>query len=327
MKDFINFITHPVFIWVVVALLVIGLGFLVASYLVASHMVYVKTLKRQTKDTWAREVPSELEERSVQMYNVGRQWATENAHRKHDVHIVNNGLNLYGEFYDFGSDKCVFVMSGRTESLTYGYYFAIPYAKCGYSVLVVDPRAHGFSDGEYNTVGFEESKDAAAWVNHIKEKFNVKSVVIHGICIGAAGGMLMSTSKDCPDVVDAIVTEGMFVNFAESVKNHLIERKKPVFIMLDLIDGKMKKYTGHSMKFGPVDVIDKLDKPLLMLHSKEDIYSTPDKAEILFAKAGTKDKQIVWFEKGDHSMLRYTDTERYDGAIADFLKKLNNKGE
>ena len=84
-KDFINFITHPVFIWVVVALLVIGLGFLVASYLVASHMVYVKTLKRQTKDTWSREVPSELEERSVQMYNVGRQWATENAHRKHDV--------------------------------------------------------------------------------------------------------------------------------------------------------------------------------------------------------------------------------------------------
>lgn len=322
MKEIIEFLTNPIFLWIAIPLLAGGLFIWVLSYFVASHLVYIKTLKRVSKDTWSRKISSELDERAVSMYNTGLKWAEENKEYKNDVHIVNNGLNLYGEFYDFKSDKCVFILSGRTESLNYGYYFAIPYAKCGYSVLVVDPRAHGLSDGEYNTVGFEESKDAIAWINHIVEKFNIKSVVLHGICIGAAGGILALTSKNCPKEIKAIVTEGMFVNFAESVKNHLIERKKPVFIMLDLINAQMKKYTGHSMKVGPINYIDKLDKPLLMLHSKEDIYSKPEKAEELFNKAGSVDKQIVWFPKGDHSMLRITDTERYDNAIKAFLEKI-----
>ena len=325
MENVIKFLTNPIFLWIVGALLVSGLFMWVLTYFVASHQVYISTLKRKDKNTWSRDLPSELEPRSIFMYEQGKKWAETNKQYKCDVHVVRDGFNLYGEFYDFKSDKCVFVMSGRTESLKYGYYFAIPYAEKGYSVLVVDPRAHGLSDGEYNTVGFEESKDAIAWINYITKTFNVKSVVFHGICIGAAGSIIASTSPNCPKEVTAIVTEGMFVNFAESVKNHLIERKKPVFIMLDLIDEQMKKYTGHSMKVGPINYIHNLNKPLLMLHSKEDIYSTPEKAVELYNKAGTTDKEIVWFAKGDHSMLRYTDTERYDNAIKAFLDKLDKK--
>ena len=86
--------------------------------------------------------------------------------------------------------------------------------------------------------------------------------------------MFAITHDDCPACVRGIVTEGMFINFRESMKNHLIERKKPVFPILQCIDFWMKRYTGHSMSKGPVDVIGKLDKPILMLQSKEDRYST-----------------------------------------------------
>ena len=318
----LNIITHPVFLWIHIGLIIVGVTIWIVSYFVASHQVYVKTLKRSSKEQWGRDYPSELEERSIKMYQTGISWAESNAEFKKDVHIINNGLNLYGEYYDFGAEKSVIILSGRTEALRYGYYFAIPYHSAGFNVLVVDPRAHGLSEGFYNTVGFEESKDAIAWANMLKNDFGVKSIVLHGICIGAAGGMLAITSKDCPNVVKGIVTEGMFPNFAESMKNNLIERKKPVFIMLDLIDAQMKKYTGHSMKIGPIDFIDKLEKPLLMLHSKEDKFSKADMAQKLFDKAKTNEKNIVWFEHGDHSMLRITDTEKYDEAIKEFLKKI-----
>ncbi|MBO5866930.1 MAG: alpha/beta hydrolase, partial [Clostridia bacterium] len=213
----------------------------------------------------------------------------------------------------------------RTEALKYGYYFAIPYAKLGLNVLVVDPRGHGLSDGEFNTVGFEESKDQVAWIKHLQQQFGIKSVILHGICIGAAGGMYALTSGNCPPIVDGFVTEGMFANFYQSMKNHLIEKKKPVFIMIDLIDAQMKKYTGHSMKFGPIDVIDKLQTPLLMLHSKKDPYSTAEYAQKLFDKAGSQHKDLVWFEHGDHSMLRITHTDQYDNAIAQFVSQIYNK--
>ena len=77
------------------------------------------------------------------------------------------------------------------------------------------------------------------------------------------------------------------------------------------------------MRFGPIDVIHKLNKPLCMLHSKEDLYSRPEYAQKLYDLAGCENKRLVWFEKGKHSMLRITDTEKYDTAIAEFLTQLN----
>ena len=318
----IDIITHPAFIWTVVGLAISGLMMIPITYVVASYLVYTKTLRRNSEDQWSRNMPSTLDTQSVQMYETGLKWAEENAHRMSEVHIVRDGLNLYGEYYDFGSDRCTVILSGRTETLKYGYYFSIPYSKYGTNILVLDPRAHGKSEGKFNTVGFEESKDLLAWLDHIKKEKGVKSFILHGICIGAGGGMLALTSGKAPDCVEGIVTEGMFPNFSESMKNHLIERKKPVFIMNDLIDFWMKHYTGHSMKYGPINVISKLDRPLLMLHSKEDLYSTPEYAQKLFDLAGCEHKKIVWFPHGKHSMLRITDTKKYDAAIEEFLNEI-----
>ena len=106
------------------------------------------------------------------------------------------------------------------------------------------------------------------------------------------------------------------------------EKKKPVFIFIDLIDFWMKHYTKHSMKFGPLDIIDKLDVPLLMLHSKMDLYSRPLYAEKLFNKSGSKVKELVWFDTGKHSMIRINniklniDDNDLEGVI---LKKLKIK--
>lgn len=313
-------ISHPAFYWSVIALVGSGLLLYAISFPVASYFVYVRTLKRSDKEQWSRELPSDLAPDSLEMYRIGAEWAEQNKEYKKDVHIVSDGLNLYGEYYDFGSKSCVVILSGRTECLKYGYYFSIPYHKKGLNVLVIDPRAHGLSDGEYNTVGFEESKDAIKWFEFAIKELKVEKIVVHGICIGAAGGMLAVTDKSCPEQVKAIITEGMFPNFGESMKNHLKEKKKPVFVH-KLVNLWMKKYTGHTMYYGPIDVIDKLDKPLLMLHSKKDLYSRPEKAKELFEKAGVSDKKIVWFDEGKHSFLRITDTERYDNSIIEFLSE------
>lgn len=308
--------------WVALALILSGIFMWFLTVFVASYCIYNATLRRKSKDKskWSRE-PIGLEGQSLLMDEEGMRWHSANVEHKKDIHIVNGGLNLYGEFYDFGYDRAVIILSGRTESLRYGYFFARPYAESGFNVIVLDPRAHGLSDGEFNTVGFEESRDALAWTRFARDTLGMRTIVYHGICIGAAAGMLALTSGECPECVKGIVTEGMFPNFGESMKNHLIERKKPIFMIYRATDNWMKHYTGHSMDYGPIDVIARLDRPLLMLHSKEDLYSTPEYAERLFELAGTEKKRIVWFEHGSHSMLRITDTELYDYSIKQFLSK------
>lgn len=298
----------------------LSVGFYFFSVIFASYCIYTATLKRKDKDQWGRTI-SIRTELTEKMDAEGMAWQREHDAFRKDVHIVHKGLNLYGEYYDMGSDKVAMILSGRTESLRYGYYFAKPYADSGFNVLVIDPRAHGLSDGQYNTVGFEESRDALAWVCFLEENFQIKTVVFHGICIGAAAGMLAITADDCPSCVKGMVTEGMFANFGCSMKNHLIERKRLMWPVMQCIDFWMKHYTGHSMMRGPIDVIDKMDKPLLMIQSKMDKYSTPENARKLYDKCPSREKSLVLYETGDHSMLRITDTEKYDGAVKDFLAR------
>jgi len=306
---------------IVTVLLALGVGFYFFNMFYAAWRIFCETLMRKSKDHWARKLPADVEPMQAEMYRQGSLWQKEHKGFKQDVHIVNEGLNLYGEYYDMGFDRAVMVLSGRTESLIYGYYFAIPYARAGFNVLLVDPRGHGLSDGKYNTTGFDESRDALAWVRFLNAEHGVETVVFHGICIGAAAGMYALTSEECPDCVKGMVTEGMFATFAYSMKNHFIEKKRNFPTLLFFTDFWFKHYTTHSMKKGPIHCIDKLNVPLLMLQSKKDKYSTPDNAARLFEKCGSANKRIVYFDEGGHSMLRITDTERYDGAIKEFLNE------
>lgn len=303
---------------ILITIVIFLIIFCIIMTVIPSWFIYTRTLRKNTPEQWSRENAPEM---LPVIRSEGSVWHEEFKNYAREVHIVREGLDLYGEYYDFGNKKCAVILSGRTETLIYGYYFARPYMDSGYNILVIDPRAHGKSGGIFNTVGFEESKDALQWVIFLHDEMGMESVIYHGICIGAATGMLGITSENCPDYLDAIITEGMFPCFNESMRNHLKERKKPVFPTLWATDRWMRHYTGHSMKKGPADVIGNYRKPLLMLHSKEDIYSTPENAQKLYDKCPSDKKRLVWFEHGGHSRLRPTDTEKYDSAIKDFVSE------
>lgn len=308
-------------LYVVIGFLAISAVFYCIMIAVASNRIYILTLKRRSKEQWGRQI-SMITDETLAMDAEGLEWQKEHNEYKKEVQIQRDGLNLFGEYYDLGFDKAVVILSGRTESLRYGYYFARPYSESGFNVLVIDPRAHGLSDGEFNTVGFEESKDALAWCRLLHDEHNVKNIVYHGICIGAATGMLGITSDECPEYLRAIVTEGMFPCFNQSMRNNLKQRKRLMFPVLQCIDLWMRKYTGHSMKYGPINVIHKLDKPILMLQSKVDKASKVEYATKMFDMCPSKEKEFVLYETGEHSMLRITDTERYDTSIKNFLNRI-----
>lgn len=310
-------------LWILVALVVFALLHVVCS-LIAAYCIYDATLKRKSKEQWGRDSEGENDLQN-KMFAIGREWHKENIEYKKDVHIVNDGLNLYGEFYYKGSKKAVLVLSGRTDTLKYGYYFAKPYWESGYNVLVIDSRAHGESDGVYNSLGVHEGRDALEWIKFICKEYGVESFVLHGLCIGAAAGVYAVTSPDSEKYVSGMVSEGMFVNFGESMKKHLIERKRLWFPVLECIDFWVKRYTGHSMMKGPIDCVGKIKKPILMLQSKEDRYSTAENAQKLFDACSSEKKKLVLFEKGAHSMVRINNEKKYDEEIKAFLAKIEQK--
>ena len=320
----ISVAVSPMLIWICVGVFLLLNLLLGAIFLViTANIVFHRTMVRETKETWSREC-SDSDPEQIAMYEEGLLWEKAHADRKRELHIVNEGLNLYAEYFDLGYDRAVIVVPGRTEGLRYGYYFAKPYAEHGYNVLTIDQRAHGESDGRYNCIGLDEHRDLLRWAELLHLEFGMRSILLHGICIGSACSLYALVSEGCPDYFAGLVAEGMYPNFYDSYKYHMVERKKPAFLLMDLIDLWMKHYTGHTMRVGPIDKIHGYKKPLLMLHGTADLYSLPEKAVELYEKAGSAEgeKRLVWFENGRHSRLRLMDRERYDSAVEAFLSEV-----
>lgn len=309
-------------ILIIVGSIVVGLGIIFSIFCLffISYRIYRGVLIRVNKEKWTRTCSAPEDPTMVEMWDKGLVWGEENKQYMKVVRIQNEGLNLVGEFFDFGYDKSVIIVAGRTECCKYSYFYAMPYKDAGYNVLVFDTRAHGWSDGKYNTAGIKESGDLLAWMKYLHDELNQNHIITHSICVGGSACMIAATREDTPSYYEKCIFDGLFISFVESFATHMKEQghgKSPIFYMVWFW---FRVKSGVSVKLArPIKYIEKLNKPVLFLHGKEDIFSLPEKSSKMFGMCKS-DKTVVWFEHGAHSRLRLVNPDEYDAAIKRFIK-------
>ena len=188
---------HWVFIGIGIFVLV-SLLFGVWITFETARRVYLHTLSTKMGGDWKRVCSAPDNPAQMKMWNDGIEFMSQYQDKKEDVSITNDGLKLYGEYFDFGQSKTALFLCGRCECALYAYYYAKPYIESGYNLLFIDPRAHGLSEGQFSTVGIKESEDAIAWMKYIKETKHQESFVLHCVCVGGAAGLLALTSEANP---------------------------------------------------------------------------------------------------------------------------------
>ncbi len=311
--------------WWIYVLLAVAVLFVLPA-LVVSVGIYIILLVRTKPDKFGRKCSFPDDEEYVRMFDIGLAWGETWKDRKRDVSIVSDGLRLVGEYYDFGGKTAVIIIAGRTECLLYSYYFAEPFRRAGCNVLVIDNRAHGLSEGRVTSLGYREYRDILGWCALLHDGLGNDRVILHGICIGASAALFAATDEGCPDYVAGMSAEGMYVNFYESFLNHIkLDRPKaPRFPVIPLTMLMIRLFSGADVvNDGPIKRIGKLTKPILFLHSREDQFSTPEKAEELY-DACKAPKELVWFDRGAHSRIRINNTEKYDDTILRFVRQLDD---
>jgi len=304
--------------WIIWAILGVVVLFGILPSLVLSYVIYASVLVRRRPEKWGRECSFPEDEEYVRMFDAGMAWAAEHAEKKREVSVVSDGLTLRGEYFNFGGDPAVIIIPGRTESLLYSYYFAEPYRAIGMNVLVIDNRSHGLSEGKYVSLGFKEYRDILAWGKLLHDELGNREVVLHGICIGSSVGLFALVDPACPAYFAGLTADGMYVNFYESFRNHMTEKNRPLFPFLYLVMAYIRIFAGANVVTdGPKRRMPQMKKPVLFLHSREDIYSVPEYAQELYDLCPAE-KELVWFETGAHSRLRINHQKQYDDAIAAF---------
>ena len=278
---------------------------------------------RGKSGSWGREHCSEPgNEQLEEMWVKGLEWQKGEASFIKELSIKSNdGLKLVGEWFDYGFDKTVIILPGRRETLVYSYFYSNPYKDAGVNVLVVDQRAHGFSEGKYSTGGIKEAEDVSLWMKYLHDELGQKDIILHGICVGTCCSTIVAT-KYKTDYLKAIILDSAFVSYKEIYKNHYVETGHKLFPVFYQIWWWFKRYTKCDINESyPEKYMPQIDLPILFIWGTKDVYCVPEKSQELYDACASKNKEIQWFEGATHSKVRLFDSDRYDSVIRDFLAR------
>ena len=186
----------------------------------------------------------------------------------------------------------------------------------GYATLLIDLQAHGESEGEHITAGYLERLDVAAAVQLARRRKPNRPVAVVGASLGAAATLLAS-----PLDIDAFVAEAVYPTIEEAIDNRVRSRLgflSPLATQMLLIQLKPRLGVSTS-QLRPIDYINKIGCPLLIISGSDDRYTTRAETERLF-QAAREPKQLEIFSGAAHVDLHHFDPEKYAGVVVKFLK-------
>ena len=294
----------------------------VAMIVSATIAVFMVTMYRSPRKPRTRECTNMKDAEQVQMFSEGIQWANNFSDMIDKLELTVDELSLYGEYVNFGYSKCAVILQGRTESLTYSYYFADVYSKHEYNILVIDVRAHGLSDGRYHTSGVTESEDLVEWIKLIHDQYGIDEFLLHGVCVG--GAIALYANSKCADqgihLIKAIVTDGLFITNYEIYSKYYHMFAQPAFPALVLTFYlALLLAKANLFKNTPIRYVTGVNIPILFMWSVKDIFCKVPKDHELFESCSSKVKKMHLFPRGRHSHVRSSQPVEYDSVISEFL--------
>ena len=191
-------------------------------------------------------------------------------------------------------------------------------ASAGYSVLLIDFRAHGESSGERTTYGGLESLDARAAVDFLRATTPGERIGVIGISMGGAAALL----GPAPLAVDALVLESVYPTIAEAVRDRLRAWLGPLGPPLASIATRwlLPRDGVDASDLRPIDRIGGQVAPVFVLAGSADPYTTPDESRALFARA--RDPKSFWLVAGAaHVDLHAFARPEYERRVGAFLHR------
>mgnify|MGYP004714445161 CR=1 FL=1 len=306
------------------------LGGLVLAELAGSVYLYNRTMirhkgsannKRTIKMSgtdWERYMPL-IEERKANMLAAPHE----------DVYQTSgDGLKLHATYFPVGNEKKIVLCFHGYTSHGMSDYIALSdyYMKNGYSMLLVDARAHGGSEGTFIGFGCLDRWDARSWMDWIIDRCGESvQIVLHGTSMGGAT-VLMCTGMELPEQVIGVVSDCAFTS-PKHVFTHVLNSMYhlPAFPMMQITDWMNRCLAGYGLdECNAAREVRKAKIPALLIHGSRDTFVPAGMCEEIYENyAGPKRKMIV--SGAAHAESYYKDMEGYENALDEWLKEISGQ--
>ena len=138
---------------------------------------------------------------------------------------TDDGVTLRGWWVPAASDRAVLLLHGKggdRDGEDSGIFeLGRRYRQAGYTVMLVDMRAHGESGGRLVGFGIRERDDLLGWLEAVDPGHRYRWVV-HGFSMGAVTALMMK--EKAPDRIGAVVADAPWIDFAHLVRRELWKR-------------------------------------------------------------------------------------------------------
>lgn len=243
--------------------------------------------------------------------------------RKDDFWVDSpNGYPLRAVFLrPLDTTKTVIICHGVTENKINSIKYARLFERLGFNSVVYDHRRHGDSGGKTTSFGYYEKSDLHAVVSSVRDRIGKRALLgVHGESMGAATTILYG--GEFQDEADFYIVDCPFSDFTTQIL-HILRTSTPLrsSMTLRIANLFLKVRDGYTTKLvSPRQVISKIDKPMLFIHSLEDDFILPEMTKELFTLKEDK-KKMKLFKKGAHAKSFNDNPEEYEREVHAFLNE------
>lgn len=201
-------------------------------------------------------------------------------------------------------------------SLMYDFY------NLGYSLLVIDQRAHGRSDGKYIGMGILERYDALKWIDFVVDKCGKDtSILLYGVSMGGAT-VMMASELIKQKQVKGIIADCGFSSCYNQVRSCI--SKIPEHPLIDTVNMYSKIFGKYNMKIVTSEKsLSNSEIPLLIIHGRKDSFVPCLNLDLCYQASKSKIKDFLYVDNAIHATSCIDGSQDYDRKIKEFLKNIN----
>lgn len=195
---------------------------------------------------------------------------------------------------------------------------ASAFLNIGYNIMLVDFRAHGNSEGNICTIGYNESKDVKAAYDFIKNK-GEKNIILYGISLGASTIIkAVATDSIKPNKIIAEMPFGTLYKAVNGRVKMMGLPTEPFSSLLTFWGGTQQGFWAFGFK--PEEYAKKIECPILVQWGTKDARVTKQEVINIFNNAKNPKKMFIEYKGSGHQSLCKNENQKWLYTIELFLK-------
>ena len=234
-----------------------------------------------------------------------------------------DGLRLYGRFFECGTPDA------PIELMLHGYRGSAERDLSGgvercfklqHSVLLIDHRGCGKSEGNVITFGIREYRDCLSWLQLLQEKFPHRKVMLTGVSMGAAT-VLMAAGTDLPENVIGVLADCGYSSPKDIIKVVIRQMKLPPSLSYPFVKLGARIYGHFNLEeISPAEALARCKVPVIFFHGEEDAFVPCEMSKVNY-DACTGKKRIMTVPGAGHGLSYPVAPEEYLKAMQEFFEE------